>query len=144
MTNSCKDFLFLLDNLWESMYIHNLQNSHFQPWNVFFCDLSVLVRKLACVFGHPPQVSTQIPRDYLWVCLARALQISCWSCLLHVHLPKSKVLSRHLHIGYQKQRLVTDDQYKGVCFLQVNPFRAISGFITFLQSSWLHSLEKMK
>ena len=44
----------------------------------FSCDLRVLVRKLACPFGHPTQVSTQVPLaatcDYLRVRLARALQ----------------------------------------------------------------------
>ena len=42
-----------------------------------FCDLRVLVRKLACPFGHPTQVSTQVQLaatyDYLRVRLARAL-----------------------------------------------------------------------
>ena len=42
----------------------------------FFCDLRVLVRKLACPFGHPTQVFTQdqlaATCDYLRVRLARA------------------------------------------------------------------------
>ena len=42
-----------------------------------FCDLRVLVRKLASAFGHPTQVSTQVQLaptyDYLPVRLTRAL-----------------------------------------------------------------------
>ena len=30
------------------------------PGNFFFCDSRVLERKLACPFGHPTQVSTQV------------------------------------------------------------------------------------
>ena len=44
--------------------------------NVFICDLRVLARKLASLFGHPTQVSTQIQLastcDYLPVRLTRA------------------------------------------------------------------------
>ena len=50
-------------------------------WNVFICDLRVLARKLACPFGHPTQVSTQIQLastcDYLLVRLTRALVSQC-------------------------------------------------------------------
>ena len=49
----------------------------------FFCVLRLLVRKLACPFGHPTQVSTQVQLaatcDYLRVRLAKAL---VWSVLL--------------------------------------------------------------
>ena len=48
-------------------------------WNVFICDLRVLVRKFACPFGHPTQVSTQVQLtstcDYLLVRLTRALHL---------------------------------------------------------------------
>ena len=44
---------------------------------MFFCDLCVLVGKLASLFGHPTQVSTQVQLastcDYLPVRLTRAL-----------------------------------------------------------------------
>ena len=46
-------------------------------WNVFICDLRVLARKLACPFGHPTQVCTQVQLastcDYLPVRLTSAL-----------------------------------------------------------------------
>ena len=49
------------------------------PQNVFICDLRVLARKLACPFGHPTQVSTQVQLasncDHLPVGLTRALYI---------------------------------------------------------------------
>ena len=45
------------------------------PWNVFFFDLRVLVRKFASPFGHPTQVLTQVQLaatcDYLRLCLAK-------------------------------------------------------------------------
>ena len=45
-------------------------------WNVFIRDLRVLARKLACPFGHPTQVSTQVQLastcDYLLVRLTWA------------------------------------------------------------------------
>ena len=50
------------------------------PWNGFICDLRVLVRKLACPFGQPTQVSKQVQLaatcDYLQVRLANALTFS--------------------------------------------------------------------
>ena len=46
------------------------------PWNGFICDLRELVRKLACPFGHPTQVSTQVQPaatcEYLRVRLVKA------------------------------------------------------------------------
>ena len=55
-----------------------------------FCDLRVLVRKLACPFGHPTQVSTQAQLaatcDYLRVRLARALYTSFFTAHRHMSL----------------------------------------------------------
>lgn len=95
----------------------------------FFCDLSVLVRKLACVFGHPTQVSAQIQ-----------LRTTCES-VWPGHYRRAVGLVSYMYI-FLKVKFWVDictlatavvtgvgDLYEGVCFLQVNPFRAISGLL---------------
>ena len=68
------------------------------PWNGFFCDLRVLVRKLASSFGHPTQVSTQVQFastcDYLPVRLARALKRE--SQLAHMRIIYHFIANLHI------------------------------------------------
>ena len=70
--------------------------------NGSFCDLRVLERKLASLFGHPTQVSRQVQLaatcDYLPACLARALvaraTIACQTSVLFARTKMTKVTSR--------------------------------------------------
>ena len=60
----------------DGLLANEVQDMSALKW--FFCDSSVLVRKLAGPFGHPTQVSTQVQLastcDYLPVRLAKALK----------------------------------------------------------------------
>ena len=76
----------------------------------FFCDLLVLVRKLASAFGHPTQASTQIQLaatcDYLRVRLTLALTSAQTIPRLVNPLPNGVASRRNLKTwGYLRIRL---------------------------------------